>query len=264
MNDVYNPSEGNPPQPPPRGDHPSDSKTDPVEAEEVSNLSEGETLQQQLLELVDQACQHPRGSRQRNRYLNRLIRDIQRSGKLWEKQTLYYEEALHKTWIYLSGNLCEASTAKQPYDRTKAQIITWLNAYLKQRLKDEAIAEQKVKQNITDRPLVSLDDEDGDGFKPSEKIPATPDLTFYMEEILEWIDTDPTGELKSNHLPRRSDITCQVLLQRKWSSGQSMEQLAAELNCAPCTLYKFLKLQCLPLLQKFCEDQGYQLILPGV
>jgi AraC-like DNA-binding protein len=243
MNDAHNPSEGE--------DHPSDD----------------ETLHQQLLELVDRACQHPRGSLQRNRYLNRLIRDIEKSGKLWKENTDYYGEALHKTWIYLSGNLCEASTAKQPYDRTKARITTWLQAYLEHRLRDEAIAEQKANQNknIRDQRLVSLDDEEeDDGFKPSEKIPATPDLTFYMEEILEWIETDPTGELKSNHLPRKRDITCQVLLQRKCSSGQSMEQLAAELNCAPCTLYKFFKSHCVPLLQKFCEDQGYQLTISGV
>ncbi|MEG4346662.1 hypothetical protein QUB70_25795 [Microcoleus sp. A003_D6] len=43
-----------------------------------------------------------------------------------------------------------------------------------------------------------------------------------------------------------------------------MEQLAAEFGCAPSTLYKLFKLQCVPLLQKFCEDQGYQLTIPGV
>jgi hypothetical protein len=240
MNDDHNPSEGE--------DHPSDD----------------ETLHQQLLELVDRACQHPRGSFQRNRYLNRLIRDIEKSGKLWNENTDYYGEALHKTWIYLSGNLCEASTAKQPYDRTKARITTWLSAYLEHRLRDERLAEQKAKQNIRDQRLVSLDDKDDNGLKPSEKIPATPELSFYMEEILEWIETDPTGELKSNHLPRKRDITCQVLLQRRWSSGQSMEQLAAEFGCAPSTLYKFFKSHCVPLLQKFCDDQGYQLTISGV
>ena len=238
MNDDHNPSEGE--------DHPSDD----------------EALHEQLLELVDRACQHPRGSSQRNRYLNRLIRDIKRSGKLWKENTLYYEEALHKTWIYLSRNLCEAITAKQPYDRTKSRITTWLDSYLQHRLKDERLAEQKAKQKIISRPPLSLDDDQN--FDLTEHLPARTDLSFYMEEILEWIETDPTGELKSNHLPRKRDITCQIVLQRKWSSGQSMEQLAAEFGCAPSTLYNFFKSHCVPLLQKFCEDQGYQLTISGV
>ncbi|MEG3935002.1 MULTISPECIES: sigma-70 family RNA polymerase sigma factor [unclassified Microcoleus] len=255
MTDKSNPSEGE--------DHLSD-ESDAVGCSVKSEKFDRDPAHQQIVELVTKACQHPPGSPQRGRFLHRLILEILKSGKLWKEHTPYYKEALNKTWIYLSRNLCEATTAKRPYDPEESLITTWLNPYLQKRLLDCRLAEQKAKQNITDRRLVSLDDEDDDGLKPSEKIPATPDLTFYMEEILEWIETDPTGVLKSNHLPRRPDITCQVLLQRKWSSGQSMEQLAAELNCAPCTLYKLLKLQCLPLLQKFCEDQGYQLILPGV
>ncbi|MEG4347344.1 sigma-70 family RNA polymerase sigma factor [Microcoleus sp. A003_D6] len=187
MNNEYIPSE--------REDLLS-AETDGVGGDRKSELSDPEALYQQLLELVDRACQHLPGSPQRNYYLTRLIRDIERSGKLWKENKPYYEDALHKTWIYLSRNLCEATTAKQPYDPTKSRITTWLNVYLQQRLKDEPRAKQKARQNTIAQPLLSLDERDN--LDLTENLPATPDLTSYMEEILEWIETDPTGELKSN------------------------------------------------------------------
>jgi hypothetical protein len=230
MKDDYHPSEG--------GDH------------------------QRLLELVSKACQHPRGT-QRNRYLNRLIRDIAKSGKLWKENTPYYADALQKTWEFLSKNLCEATTAKQPYDPTRSQITTWLNSYLKKRLLDYRLEEQAENQRQQSRELpLSFDDRDNN-YELVETLEAKLDLTSYLEEFLEWIEKDPTGELKSKHLPKRPDVNCQILLQRRCWSGQSIEQIAADLGCKSSALYNLYKREGRPLLQKFAGDRGYQLTIPG-
>ena len=63
-----------------------------------SNPSEGEDHLSAELELVAQACQYLPGSLGRARFLDKLIREIVKSGQLWKENAPYYEEALQKTW----------------------------------------------------------------------------------------------------------------------------------------------------------------------
>jgi hypothetical protein len=46
---------------------------------------------QRLRQLVEETCQHPPGSLERRRGLTKIIREIQRSGRLWQENTPYYE-----------------------------------------------------------------------------------------------------------------------------------------------------------------------------
>ena len=62
----------------------------------------------QLLQLVQAACQHPPGSRQRQKGLTQLIRLLNQ--QLWHTSDAYYPDALQQTWIYFCRNLCEATT----------------------------------------------------------------------------------------------------------------------------------------------------------
>ena len=99
-------------------------------------------LNAQLLQLVETACAHPPGSPQRQRGLTQIVRLV--TPKLWRASKAYYADALQQTWIYFCRNLCEATTGRA-YDSTKASIPTWLNAYLKRRLQDFQIDENKQK-----------------------------------------------------------------------------------------------------------------------
>lgn len=231
-----------------------------------SSPSEGEDHPSGELELIAKACQYLPGSLKRGRFLNKLIREIVKSGKLWKENTPYYEEALQKTWIYLSHNLCEATTAKRPYDPKESCISTWLNAYLKMRLLDCRIEQQEEQEQQTRRRIVSLEGEQDEAIINSiENQQAEPDSSFYVAEVIEWIETDPNNELKSRHVRGKPQINCQILLQRQCLYGQSFQEIAKELGCASSTLYELFNNDCRHLLQKFCEDQGYQTLnIPGV
>ncbi|MFS8118087.1 MAG: sigma-70 family RNA polymerase sigma factor [Microcoleus sp.] len=257
MNDKSNPSEGE--------DHLSDD-SDAAGGSGKSGNCDRDSAQQQILELVTEACKHPVGSLRRSRFLNKLIREIVKSGKLWKDHTPHYEEALHKTWIYLSRNLCEATTAKEPYNPKISQITTWLNTYLKNRLLDCRLEEQKEREKQSRRRIVSLEGvQDEATINSIENLKANSDVSFYLDELLEWIETDPNDELKSRHVRGKPEINCQVLLQRKCLYGQTIEEIAKEFGCAHSTLYQLLNNDCRHLLQQFSENQGYQTVnIPGV
>ncbi|PSB26180.1 hypothetical protein C7B69_11855 [filamentous cyanobacterium Phorm 46] len=257
MNDKSNPSEGE--------DHLSDD-SDAVGCSVKSEKFDRDSAQQHILQLVTEACKHPVGSLRRGRFLDKLIREIVKSGKLWKENTPHYEEALQKTWIYLSRNLCEATTAKEPYNPEKSQITTWLNPYLKKRLLDCYRKQKQERERQIQLPIVSLDRlSDKKDIKYTENLKANPDVSFYLDELLEWIETDPNNELKSRHVRGKPEINCQVLLQRKCLYGQTLQEIAKEFGCAHSTLYQLLNNDCRHLLQQFSENQGYQTFtIPGV
>ena len=102
-----------------------------------------EKIANTLAQLVKEACEHPPGSRNRQKKLTKIIRLV--NSKLWKENTAYYEDALQETWVYFCQNICEGKTAKI-YDPDKASIVTWLNNYLKWRLKDGYIRTEKQKK----------------------------------------------------------------------------------------------------------------------
>ncbi|MEG5137809.1 MULTISPECIES: sigma-70 family RNA polymerase sigma factor [unclassified Microcoleus] len=257
MNDQSHPSEGE--------DQLSDD-SDAAGGSGKSGNCDRDSAQQQILELVIEACKHPVGSLRRSRFLNKLIREIIKSGKLWKENTPHYEEALHKTWIYLSGNLCEATTAKQAYNPEISQITTWLNPYLKKRLLDCHQKQQQERARHIQNPIASLEElSNREDIKYNENLKANPDVSFYLDELLEWIETDPNDELKNRHVRGKPQINCQVLLQRKCLYGQTIQEIAKEFGCANSTLYQLLNNDCRHLLQNFSENQGYQTFnIPGV
>ncbi len=257
MNDQSQPSEGE--------DHSSDD-SDAAGGSVKSGNCDRDPSQKHILELVTEACKHPLGSPRRGRFLDKLIREIVKSGKLWRDHTPHYEEALQKTWIYLARNLCEATTAKEPYNPEKSLITTWLNPYLKNRLLDCYRQQQQARDRQTQPPMVSLEQlSNREDIKYNENLRANPDISFYLDELLEWIETDPNDELKSRHVRGKPEINCQVLLQRKCLYGQTLQEIAKEFGCAHSTLYQLLNNDCRHLLQRFSENQGYQTLnIPGV
>jgi hypothetical protein len=210
---------------------------------------------EQLHHLVTEACKYPAGSTQRQRNLTKIIRLI--TNKLWKENTPYYQDALQQTWLYFCQNICEGNTGK-PYDPNRASVITWLNSYLRQRLHDFYVNNQKEQNRIILTPLDRSGSPNSDRtVNRVDNIPANPDIPPLLEEVKTWVETDPDGELGRIHITKHPEVTCQVLIQRRLPPETSWKTLSQEFNLPISTLSSFYQHKCLPRLRKFAESQGY-------
>jgi hypothetical protein len=209
-------------------------------------------LQQKLRQLIMEACRHPVGSRERQKYLTQIIRFL--SDRLWRESIPYYEDALQQTWIYFCQNVCEGNTG-QPYDSDRASVVTWLNAYLKRRLQDFSIASQKQQAKTLSNQTDS--DEDNQSVDRLDNVEAKPTVPSLLEEVKKWVETDPTNELRRTYLQNHPEINCQVLILKRLPTPTAWKVLAQEFGVSPGTLSSFYQRQCLPRLRKFGESQGY-------
>lgn len=81
----------------------------------------------QLTNWVQKVHQFRPGSPERQRALTEIIRFISRSGKIWRDEKIpleYYQEALHRTWLWFSKNL-------ERCDPNKGSLIAEFNNYLR-------------------------------------------------------------------------------------------------------------------------------------
>lgn len=211
-------------------------------------------LKAQILQLVKETCQHPRGSIARQKGLHKIILLIQRSGKLLRgKGVPDEEEALQKTWLYFCRNLCEATTMKEnPYDPEKGCVTCWLNGYLRYRLQDNTIEEIKDNKNR----IYPIQGENGEELDPVDLIPTPSESPSILQEIREWL-TKEAKNLCCIHVQSRPDINCHVLIERRLPPETSWKDLAQEFNVSEHTLKGFYKNKCFPRLLDFGKSQGY-------
>ncbi|MDJ0588951.1 MAG: sigma-70 family RNA polymerase sigma factor [Pleurocapsa sp. MO_226.B13] len=203
-----------------------------------------------LVQLVQEACEYPHGSKQRQKKLTQIIRLV--SNKLWNEDTPYYEDALQDTWIYFCQNICEGKTAKA-YDPSQASVVTWLNNYLKWRLKDGYIKTEKQRKQTTPVRV----DKSNKIIDPVENLPAKIDVPPILEEIEKWVLEDPEYKLRQTHLDNHPQITCQVLILRRLPPETPWKTLAEEYQVSAGTLSSFYQRKCKPLLREFSKFQGY-------
>lgn len=210
-------------------------------------------LDEQLRQLVKQACSHPPGSAQRQRNLTQIIRLVSR--KLWKEYKPYYQDALQQTWVYFCQNICEGNTGRV-YDPDRSSITTWLNVYLKRRLQDFFIDEQKQQvKTVTPKAQNSGSGQSGEILDPIDILPAQPDVPPLLEEVRQWVKTDP--ELSCIHITNNPKVTCRLLIERRLPPEESWKDLAEEFNLSISTLSSFYQRQCIPRLRKFGESEGY-------
>ncbi len=209
---------------------------------------------EQLRCLVTQACGHPPGSPQRQKLLTQIIRLT--SSRLWRENTSYYQDALQQTWLYFCRNVCEGLTG-QKYDPTYGSVITWLNAYLKRRLQDFYVNQNK--EQATTVPLIIRQSKSGDSsdvIDPVDNLAAAPETPPILEELETWVNTDSSGELRSTHIKGRPDVNCQVLILKRLPPEVSWKELSEQFALPIPTLSSFYQRQCLPRLRKFAESEG--------
>jgi hypothetical protein len=210
-------------------------------------------LSAKLRKLIEDTCKHPPRSVERQKGLTEIIRAIEQSGRLWQENIPDYEDALQQTWLYLCRNLCEANTAQQPYDPNRSSVITWLDKYLKRRLQDFRIEADNQKAR-TVQPIPGSEEKTD----PVDNLPAGSDRPLaILEETIEWVQTDPDGELSRVHINGHPEVNCQVLILRCLPHRTSWKKLSEEFGLPISTLNSFYRRQCLPRLRKFAESEGY-------
>ncbi|MBD2088577.1 sigma-70 family RNA polymerase sigma factor [Microcoleus sp. FACHB-1515] len=209
-------------------------------------MSEAERLRN----LVEETCRHPAGSVKRQRGLTQIIRST--TPKLWRDYSPYYADALQQTWMYFCQNICEAKTGAQ-YDPNFGSVATWLNAYLKRRLQDGFIEQQK-RATQTAQVKRSHSEEELD---PVDNLAAEPDAPPILEDVKAWVEADFSGELRRVHIEGHPTVTVQQLILRRLPPETSWKALAAEFGLSVSTLSSFYQRQCLPRLRKFGESEGY-------
>ncbi|OYD91284.1 hypothetical protein CDG76_28870 [Nostoc sp. 'Peltigera membranacea cyanobiont' 210A] len=208
-------------------------------------------LNEQLASLVAEARRHPPGSPQRQKLLTQVIRLTQ--GKLWKENTPYYQDALQQTWLYFCRNVCDGLTG-QTYDSTQGSVINWLDAYLKRRLQDFYLNQNREQATTVSFGVrQSKSGEIGETIDPIDNIPATPQAPPILENLEIWVETDSDMELRSTHIKGRPDVNCQVLILKRLPPEVSWKELSKDFGLSIATLSSFYQRQCLPRLRKYAE-----------
>ncbi|MEH2182656.1 sigma-70 family RNA polymerase sigma factor [Nostoc sp.] len=209
---------------------------------------------EQLRRLVTEACRHQRGSPQRQKLLTQIIRLT--ASRLWREPTPYYQDALQQTWLYFCRNVCEGLTG-QTYDPNYGSVITWLNAYLKRRLQDFYLNQNR--EQATTVPLRIRQSTSGgtsETIDPVDNLPASPQAPPILEDLEIWAKTDSDGELRGTYIKGHPDVNCQVLILKRLPPEVSWKDLSEEFGLSIPTLSSFYQRQCLPRLRKFAELEG--------
>ncbi|MBR8830766.1 MAG: hypothetical protein N5P05_001001 [Chroococcopsis gigantea SAG 12.99] len=184
-------------------------------------------IDQRLTQLMQSALGHPQNSSQRRIALNKLIKEIQTSGKLGHPQRgmwpdyIYhdlYNEALGLTFM----EICQKLDKYNP----QYPVMAWVNFLLKNRFIDAV----RRHQNYQGR-LLSLDDLD----KPL----AAEEDKNEVQQVRDFINDDPENLLAAEHIKDHPDVTLQRLLWLKDVEDKKWKEISAELSIAIPTLSSF-------------------------
>ena len=157
-------------------------------------MDASETLEQRVLEIQ----QLPRGSNKRRIAVNRRLRDIQKSDKLFCQGRFnypheVYDEALKETLLYVSQKIDE-------YDPNKAQVMTWVNRILEYKFKD-AIKKYKKRLELSKNEL-SWDAPFKNDYSTTlgDIIPSAEAKSFVSDRVWDYIFNDPEGLFAQKHV----------------------------------------------------------------
>lgn len=207
-------------------------------------------LEEQLRQLVSEACKNPPGSPQRQKLLTQIIRLT--NGKLWKENTPYYQDALQQTWLYFCRHVCEN------YDCDRGTVVTWLNSYLRHRLQDGYIKQQQEQIRKAHGGFHQpLSGDKSDILDPIDHLASPPDIPPILDEVKAWVEKDVDGDLTGTYIQGHPHLNCQTLILKRLPPEVSWKELANEFGLTVSTLSSFYQRQCLPRLRKFAEKEGY-------
>jgi hypothetical protein len=211
-------------------------------------------LESTLRQLIQEACSHPPGDSKRQRALTQVIRHV--TNRLWKEYSPNYQDALQQTWVFFCQNLCESKTGER-YDPERSSVVTWLNYYLKRRLQDAFINDQKQQSRRVSPQMRQSRSGEVELIDPLEFVAAEPEAPSLLDEVKTWVEDDISGELRQIHIEGHRHVTVQLLILKRLPPETSWKQLSTELGLSVSTLSSFYQRQCLPRLRKFGESEGY-------
>ncbi|NEO85432.1 MAG: sigma-70 family RNA polymerase sigma factor [Spirulina sp. SIO3F2] len=201
------------------------------------------SLNRDLKQLALAAQAAPPRSRQRRLTLDQLIRTIQSSGQLCRpyrgQLNHLYEEIYDDATQRLFAHLCKKIDQYNP----DYEVMQWANFLLKRRFfpaaRKEFVPQFRSERDADFRqPWLNLDDVD----KYPQLTPAQFGSPSLIEQVCDYIKTDPQGCLNKAHLRNHPEITFQVLA-LKILAGYKWQELSTELNIPISTMCSFYRKQ---------------------
>lgn len=200
--------------------------------------------------LTLEICRYPKGSQERQKRLNLLIVKMQRSRQIWNAPQMPrndYQEALQKTWLWFCQHL-------DRYDPTQASVMTWFNNRLK-----FTILHQWRRIKTENARLIQLNsslDEENESFWENIPDPRL-EPSSMLQDLHEWLQSNQQ-ELRRIHLRNCPEANCYTLIPHRLPPQPTpWERLSQKFKVPLPTLSGFYHRECLPQLQKFAKEYGY-------
>jgi hypothetical protein len=221
-------------------------------------------------DLADQFLKLTEISLKRSRAISRLIGELQHLPNLAKSSHQNYSDALSLTWDYVSRNI---HLFKQPPFGLEQSLTTWINGYLKWRIKDLYTDDKKYRDKLplaeaitTERVLIKTKTESGSNTPPN--LDGLDDYIRALQgehkqklaqSLEDYVKTDPDRKLKSLHPKATPACNCQLLTQRLFFQDppDRIRNIAKEFSLNEQSLYSHWKKKCLPCLQGLAEEFGY-------
>jgi hypothetical protein len=203
---------------------------------------EDAVLNPYLKQLAIAAQNAPPGSRQRRRSLADLIRTIQGSSQLsrpYQGQFVHlyediYAEATQQLFTYLCKNI-------ESY-RPEHEVMQWVNFLLKRRFfhaaRQEFVPHYRSKTaHSSPEPWLNFD-----ALEQGYPSPTSADNPSLLEQITDYLKTDPEQCLNAVHIRNHPHVTFQALALRILS-GYKWHEISAEFDLPISTLCSFYRKQ---------------------
>ncbi|MGJ3251891.1 MAG: sigma-70 family RNA polymerase sigma factor [Elainellaceae cyanobacterium] len=216
-------------------------------------MNESNDLEGQLKQLAMDAQQHPPKSRERQRSLTKLLRLIQRSGKLAKPrlgqfQTFYgeiYAEAQQRLFLFVCDRIDDYSPAR-------GEVLQWINFLMTRRFFIEASRDfmPTLPKGLDPKLVRRLSIDELDRHNPNEVNPHLVPLP--TQQILQCLEEDPEGLFAGCHVVGWPNATFQVIAMRKLS-GYTWHEISSELRININTLSSFYQRRIDQFKPKFKE-----------
>lgn len=207
----------------------------------------------ELQELVQNACLYLPTSTEQRKILNRLLRLLFGSGRIWNGKGIYgeeiYEEALQKTLIKIS-KICKKY--KERYEADNVSLISYFNKCLKNKCKDE----QKRASNRDQNRINTRREYNGEILDPLDKIISPIDGTLLVpiwEKFCQWIKDDPDGKLRDCYVGCNKKANCQAITYLRIIQGKDWSEIVTEVDSPRGSITSHYSRKCKCFLSEWLE-----------
>jgi hypothetical protein len=198
--------------------------------------------------LILAARQHPRESRERNRYLTQLIREL--SPLLWRADTSHYADAQQQMWRFF------VERGIDTYNPASGSLVSWLNSHLWYRHQD--LVRQAAQRQCHERAIAPAAEIEQGYPATIRDLPAPEYGSLEMlEQVRQWVETDAEQQLRRIRLRDRPQVNAQILILLRLPAETPWKQISAQFQVAVPTLSSFYRRNCLPPLRQFGQAQGF-------